>query len=101
MKSFHDEGYIIAFISNQGGIKGGTVTTLDLQEKIDKILHQLAIPIHIICCIGEKYDMYRKPRPGCWNFLISQITTCAHEVDLTQCKFVGDAAGNQVIFNYI
>ena len=66
---------------------------MDLQEKIDKILLLLGIPVHVICCIGEKYDIHRKPRPGSWNFLLGQITSSADEVDLSKCKFVGDAAG--------
>ena len=99
LKSFHEDGYIIAFISNQGGIKEGRVSALDLQEKIDKILLSLGIPIHVICCIGEKYDIHRKPRPGSWNFLVSQITRSTNQIDLVQCKFVGDAAGRPAGIN--
>ena len=40
--------------------------------------------------IGESYDYYRKPRPGCWQFLVDQVCP---EVDLSESIFVGDAAG--------
>ena len=72
---------------------------MDLQEKIDKILLSLGIPIHVICCIGEKYDIHRKPRPGAWNFLVSQITRSTNQIDLVQYKFVGDAAGRPAGIN--
>lgn len=90
------EGYLLAFISNQGGIGNKKQSASGFQKKIDAIIDKVNVPIDFICSLGS--DVYRKPCTGMWEFLslASWEKAVAHsggDAHAIECIYVGDAAG--------
>lgn len=105
LKDLHADGYLIAIISNQGGIslkpdpktvKSDQKRLSDFKIKVTAVLSQLDLPISIYAATSR--DQYRKPRTGMWEELLED-----HDlekpgaVDLDGSVFVGDAGGREAV----
>lgn len=94
IKRLAGEGYVIAVVSNQGGVGAG-IQTLATAEKalalaISK-LRKLGAPVHYFD-FAETNDHFRKPMTGMAELLDDKITTkCGEGIDLSQSFMVGDS----------
>ncbi|KAF9637179.1 HAD-superfamily hydrolase subfamily IIIA [Lasiodiplodia theobromae] len=103
LRRLHDEGYLIAIVSNQSGIslksnsskapKADLKRLSDFKAKATAIIAQLDLPISIYAATAK--DEFRKPRPGMWRQLLHDygLEDAYGAVDLEKSLFVGDAAG--------
>ncbi|KAL5120563.1 DNA kinase/phosphatase Pnk1 [Pleosporales sp. CAS-2024a] len=101
LKRLHQEGYLLAIVSNQGGIslkpdpktvKSDQKRLADFKAKISAVLSQLDLPISVYAATAR--DQYRKPRTGMWQELLDDYDLDgADAVDLEKSLFVGDAGG--------
>ena len=93
--------YIIAIISNQGGIslksdpktvKSDQRRLSTFKAKVQLILNQLDFPVNIYA--GTSRDRFRKPRTGMWDELLDDYDLDTGDgADLESSFFVGDAGG--------
>lgn len=93
--------YLIAILSNQGGIsmnsasktvKSDKKRLADFKQRVKGVLTQLDLPIVLYAATDK--DKFRKPRTGMWDKLLeAQGLTHEGDVDLESCYFVGDAGG--------
>ncbi|KAF2127312.1 PNK3P-domain-containing protein [Dothidotthia symphoricarpi CBS 119687] len=105
LKKLHEEGYVIAIVSNQGGIslksdpktvKSDQKRLADFKSKLSAVLTQLDLPISVYAATGR--DQYRKPRVGMWQELMDDCDCdSADAVDLETSFFVGDAGGREAV----
>lgn len=102
LQKLHDEGFQIAFLSNQGGLNldtGKVKTTMkidkkkvsDFKEKVNVVLNRLDLPITLYAATQQ--DHYRKPRIGMWRVLLENYDINQDRVNMKESFFVGDAAG--------
>ncbi|KAF1810281.1 putative DNA 3'-phosphatase Tpp1 [Eremomyces bilateralis CBS 781.70] len=101
LRSLRDKGYVLAIVSNQGGInlnhnpklpKAHTKRLHDFKSKAAAVLTQLDIPtIGIYAATAN--DVHRKPRPGMWREFLSDSDLEHDDIDLEESLFVGDAGG--------
>lgn len=106
MKKLHGDGYVVAVISNQGGIslkpdpktiKSDQKRLADFKSKVSAVLTQLDLPISIYAATGK--DEYRKPRVGMWQEVLDDYDCdSADAIDLENSFFVGDAGGRAAVF---
>ncbi|KAF2704765.1 PNK3P-domain-containing protein [Pleomassaria siparia CBS 279.74] len=105
LQKLHEEGYLVAIVSNQGGIslksdpktvKSDQKRLADFKTKVSAVLQQLDLPISVYAATGR--DAYRKPRTGMWSeFLEDYNLEAADAVDLEKSFFVGDAGGREAV----
>ncbi|KAF2467058.1 PNK3P-domain-containing protein [Lindgomyces ingoldianus] len=105
LRSLHEDGYLVAVLSNQGGIslKGDPKTIksdqkrlADFKGKVSVVLSQLDLPVSVYAATGR--DQYRKPRVGMWQELLEDYDLeAAGAVDLESSFFVGDAGGREAV----
>ncbi|KAF2656772.1 PNK3P-domain-containing protein [Lophiostoma macrostomum CBS 122681] len=105
LRKLHGEGYLVAVVSNQGGIslrpdpktvKSDQKRLADLKSKVSAVFTQLDLPITLYAATGR--DQYRKPRSGMWQELLDDHDLeAADSVDLENSFFVGDAGGREAI----
>ncbi|KAF2117829.1 polynucleotide kinase 3 phosphatase-domain-containing protein [Lophiotrema nucula] len=105
LRSLHEEGYLVAVVSNQGGIslepdpktvKSDQKRLADFKGKVSAVLKQLDLPISVYAATGR--DLYRKPRSGMWQELLEDYDLdSAGAVDLENSFFVGDAGGREAV----
>ncbi|KAE8822277.1 hypothetical protein HRS9139_10298 [Pyrenophora teres f. teres] len=105
LKELHNDGFLIAIISNQGGIslkpdpktvKSDQKRLADFKTKVTAVLTQLDLPISIYAATSR--DQYRKPRMGMWQELLEDYDVeHADTVDLENSVFVGDAGGREAV----
>ncbi|KAB2108263.1 hypothetical protein AG0111_0g3341 [Alternaria gaisen] len=105
LKELHADGFLIAIISNQGGIslrpdpktvKSDQKRLADFKTKVTAVFNQLDFPISIYAATSR--DQYRKPRTGMWNELLEDYDIDnAESVDLENSVFVGDAGGREAV----
>ncbi|KAF3034070.1 hypothetical protein E8E12_004444 [Didymella heteroderae] len=105
LKQLHEEGYLLAVISNQGGIslksdpktvKSDQKRLADFKGKVSAVVNQLDLPVTIYAATGR--DEYRKPRVGMWRELLDDHDLDIMEtVDLENSFFVGDAGGREAV----
>ncbi|KAF2085872.1 PNK3P-domain-containing protein [Saccharata proteae CBS 121410] len=101
LRDLHKDGYLIAILSNQGGIslksnnkplKADLKRLADFKAKVANVLIQLDLPIGIYAATAK--DEYRKPRTGMWRKLLEyHDLTAKGSVHLEDSFFVGDAGG--------
>ena len=109
LQRLHGENKYLAIISNQSGIQSNKVSKTSVQQKVDKIIELIGVPMDFICAIED--DHFRKPRPGMWEFLAfarrrltsaqvaagtSISTTSSVDIKVPgfpSSTYVGDAAG--------
>jgi bifunctional polynucleotide phosphatase/kinase len=105
LKELHTDGFLVAIISNQGGIslkpdpktvKSDQKRLADFKTKVTAVFNQLDFPISIYAATSR--DQYRKPRTGMWNELIEDYDLeNAESIDLENSVFVGDAGGREAV----
>ncbi|KAF2635134.1 PNK3P-domain-containing protein [Massarina eburnea CBS 473.64] len=103
LRKLHDDGYLVAIVSNQAGItltpdpkkiKSDKKRLADFKSKVGAVFEQLDLPISIYAATA--HDGYRKPRPGMWKELLEDYDLEEEgAVDLKGSLFVGDAAGRE------
>ncbi|KAH7094628.1 polynucleotide kinase 3 phosphatase-domain-containing protein [Paraphoma chrysanthemicola] len=103
LKRLHEEGYLVAIVSNQGGIslksdpktvKSDQKRLSDFKQKVSVVLSQLDIPCSVYAATSR--DQYRKPRTAMWDELLDEYDL-DDVVDLNNSFFVGDAGGREAI----
>lgn len=97
--------YLLAVISNQGGIslksdpktvKSDQKRLADFKGKVSAVVTQLDLPVTVYAATGR--DEYRKPRVGMWRELLDDHDLNIMEtVDLGKSFFVGDAGGREAM----
>ncbi|CAN9313217.1 unnamed protein product [Alternaria alternata] len=105
LKELHADGFLVAIISNQGGIslrpdpktvKSDQKRLVDFKTKVTAVFNELDFPISIYAATSR--DQYRKPRTGMWNELLEDYDIeNAESVDLENSVFVGDAGGREAL----
>ncbi|MBA3455400.1 MAG: HAD-IIIA family hydrolase [Deltaproteobacteria bacterium] len=94
IKRLAGEGYVIAVVSNQGGV-GTSTAKFTIAEKalalaVSKLRKQGA-PVHYFD-FAEAYDNFRKPATGMADLLDDKITTkCGEGIDFSKSFMVGDS----------
>ena len=101
LKHLHRDGYMVAIISNQGGIslkddsktlQRDRASLANFKNQLTAILRQLDLPISVYAATAQ--DNYRKPRIGMWREMLEDYDLDAEgAVDMTGSFYVGDAAG--------
>lgn len=71
IRSLSDDGYKIIIFTNQGGIGNKKVNEKSFKEKVENIIDVIKTPIQVF--VATHGDIYRKPAPGMWNTLISDV----------------------------
>jgi len=66
-----DDGYKIVIFTNQGSIGVNSVNEKIFKKKIENILQMIKTPVQVF--IATQKDIYRKPAPGMWNILVSDV----------------------------
>jgi bifunctional polynucleotide phosphatase/kinase len=105
LKELHAEGFLVAVISNQGGIslkpnpktvKSDQKRLADFKTKVTAVFNHLDFPISIYAATSR--DLYRKPRTGMWSELLEDYDVeNAESIDLENSVFVGDAGGREAV----
>jgi len=90
LKQLHKDNYKLVIFSNQLGIGNSNISSESITEKIMDILNQLQIPFQIF--LATQDDEYRKPATAVWKLMVDEYNNLV-KPDLTQCTYVGDAAG--------
>ena len=102
VKSKFDEyqknDFIFAIFSNQNGITQGHIKESDFKDKIDKIFSQ-ELKYPIITFFAKEKDFYRKPCVGMFDLFTKKFNDNA-PLDLSECIYVGDAAGRKKSSTY-
>ncbi|KIW05210.1 polynucleotide kinase 3'-phosphatase [Verruconis gallopava] len=100
LRKMHEEGYLVAIVSNQGaiGLRSDSKTAKMDKKRLDQfkqravsVFNQLDIPISLYAATEK--DIYRKPRVGMWQVLLEDHGLTPDGIDLCGSVFVGDAAG--------
>ncbi|KAF2840849.1 putative DNA 3'-phosphatase Tpp1 [Patellaria atrata CBS 101060] len=101
LKRLHEDGYLVAVMSNQGGIslssgskslKADQKRLSGFKGRVSAVLTKLDIPISVYAATGK--DQYRKPRVGMWTELLEDYDLDGiNSIDLLNSFFVGDAGG--------
>jgi DNA 3'-phosphatase len=88
------EGYVIAVVSNQGGVGSGHQTFATAEQALALAISKLAVlggPVHYFD-FAEKYDHYRKPEIGMAELLDTKLETkCGAGFDRATSFMVGDS----------
>ncbi|HEY5933917.1 MAG TPA: HAD-IIIA family hydrolase [Kofleriaceae bacterium] len=89
-----EEGYVIAVVSNQGGVGSGHQTFATAEQALALAISKLDVlggPVHYFD-FAEKYDHYRKPEIGMAELLDSKLETkCGVGFDRATSFMVGDS----------
>jgi len=71
IKILSDDGYKIVLFTYQGGIFGNIEKKNTFQKIIENISKLIKIPVQVF--IATRKDIYKKPAPGMWNILVSDV----------------------------
>jgi len=71
IRTLSNDGYKIVIFTNQGGIGNKKVNEKLFKEKVQNIIDVIKTPIQIF--VATHSDIYRKPAPGMWNLLVSDV----------------------------
>lgn len=94
LNSFHDAGFLICIISNQGEIGRATKTKTETENRVKNRFRQFLDGLNSPCLLiaATANDEFRKPNPGMWGILKD---FCKPDKNYTESFFVGDAAGRK------
>ena len=90
LTEFYNQGYRIVIFSNQLGISQGKVSKAVVLGQFDNLQKDMKIPIDMF--ISTHSDIYRKPSTGLWDLFVEKALG-GKQPPLSECIFVGDAAG--------
>ncbi|KAL8596825.1 hypothetical protein ACOMHN_027154 [Nucella lapillus] len=71
LKNLVAANYKIVFFTNQLGVGRGKIKIEDLQDKLEKVVSKIQVPVQIY--ISTKGGSYRKPALGMWQILKKQV----------------------------
>jgi len=71
IRTLSDDGYKIVIFTNQGGIGTKKVNEKLFMEKVENIIDVIKTPVQVF--VATHSDIYRKPAPGMWNVLVSDV----------------------------
>jgi len=71
IKKLSDNDYKIVLFTYQGGIIGNIKKKNTFQKKIENIPKLIKTPVQVF--IATRKDIYKKPAPGMWNILVSDV----------------------------
>lgn len=101
LKKLHNDGYLVAIISNQGNIslkenaktlQKDTTSLVNFKAQATAILRQLDLSVSVYAATEQ--DKYRKPRIGMWQEMLEDYDLEGDgRIDLQHSFYVGDAAG--------
>ncbi|KAJ1517895.1 hypothetical protein HMI55_005115 [Coelomomyces lativittatus] len=97
LTELHDSGYKIVVFSNQYNLPARERHWQSFLLKLKLLLQTIDVPSQAFLATAK--DDYRKPSSGMWeHFLnhcnkISSVDPTAHNVDMKNSFFIGDAAG--------
>jgi bifunctional polynucleotide phosphatase/kinase len=86
LRSLVADGYSIIVITNQAGVVTGKLRIEDQLDKLDAILTELSIPVHVYMATAKDY--WRKPNTSIAEHFILDPTRAPEQI-----FYVGDAAG--------
>ena len=92
LKSLHDEGYKLVFVTNQGGVEKGKTNLSELKYKFCRIVEDIGVPVQIYILTG--YNHFRKPNCAVWELMMEKFNDGV-KVDLAVSLYCGDAAGRE------
>lgn len=95
LRSLHfDQGYKIVVVTNQAGIATGKVKLPDFKTKVENIFGKALanLPLQLFCSTAQD-GIFRKPRPGIWEYLVARANGGIWKVDTDSSFYCGDAAG--------
>ena len=98
LDEYQKNDFIFAIFSNQNGITQGHIKESDFKDKIDKIFSQ-ELKYPIITFFAKEKDFYRKPCVGMFDLFTKKFNENA-PLDLSECIYVGDAAGRKKSSTY-
>jgi bifunctional polynucleotide phosphatase/kinase len=98
LDEYQKNDFIVAIFSNQNGITQGHIKESDFKDKIDKIFSQ-ELKYPIITFFAKEKDFYRKPCVGMFDLFTKKFNENA-PLDLSECIYVGDAAGRKKSSTY-
>jgi bifunctional polynucleotide phosphatase/kinase len=100
IKRLAGEGYVIAVVSNQGGVAAGIQTFATAEKAIALAvskLRKLGAPVHYFD-FAEANNNFRKPNTGMADLLDDKITTkCGEGIDLSESFMVGDSGYKKAV----
>lgn len=100
IKRLADEGYVIAVVSNQGGVGSGHQTFATAEGALAFMVKQLARLGGKVDYFdfAENYDNYRKPNIGMAELLDRKLQTkCGAGIDLAESFMVGDSGYKKAV----
>lgn len=71
IRTLSENNYKIVIFTNQGGIGRYNVDEISFKEKIENIFNEIKTPVQVF--VATHNDIYRKPAPGMWNILVSDV----------------------------
>lgn len=71
IKQLSLKDYKIVIFTNQKGLGKHYSNVIPFQKKVENIIGLINIPIQVFVSIDN--DIYRKPAPGMWNALTSEV----------------------------
>jgi bifunctional polynucleotide phosphatase/kinase len=96
VRQYHDAGYEIAVISNQGGVQkklAGKMAQM-VKARAAAIALELGVPCSVLMCPARDVCDFRKPGTGMWDLFEREVRPSgAPKIDRGQSLYVGDAAG--------
>eukprot|EP00066_Takifugu_rubripes_P005010 XP_003968787.1 PREDICTED: bifunctional polynucleotide phosphatase/kinase-like [Takifugu rubripes] len=90
LASLLQNGYKVAFFTNQMGIAKGKLRPEVFKSKVEDVLATLQLAVQVFVASGP--GLYRKPVMGMFNYLCDKANDDV-TVDLARSFYVGDAAG--------
>jgi bifunctional polynucleotide phosphatase/kinase len=71
IKKLSDNDYKIVIFTNQEDIGGNKENEKTFKKKIENIPKLIKTPVQVFIAIQK--DIYRRPAPGMWNILVSDV----------------------------
>lgn len=91
LRALYEDNYKVVIITNQAGIATGKLSKADFRQKVESLVKLVKVPMQVFCSTS-KNCVFRKPRPGAWEFLDKYKNGGLH-IDLEKSFYCGDAAG--------
>lgn len=71
LKELNSKDYKVVFFTNQAGVSTGKASIGSIKEKIENIIKEIGVPIQVF--VSPTRSIYRKPAPGMWEALSTQV----------------------------
>jgi len=81
----------LVIFSNQAGIGKGHVTAESVKKRMEQFIANVNVPFQIFA--SQEDNHYRKPSSEMWHLMLSKYNGDQRTANLSQCFYVGDAAG--------